>query len=135
MKMIKVDGTRAWPPMVTQVTKPFWDGLRQGVFRSTQCNTCGKLTFPPKMLCPHCWSRDLKWSEFRGTGTLYSRTTVHFTPEVFQRYAPLEVGIVDLDENVRIACAVVGKNLPLDSKVRLVTLMYDDGPLFGVEPA
>jgi uncharacterized protein len=132
MRILTMPGGRRFPPEVTALTRPFWDALSEGRFTVTQCTSCQRMSFPPKPFCPHCWHREVNWTQLSGQGRLYSRTTIYFTPEAFAKDAPLQVGIVDLDENIRIACAVVGSEIPLDSRVELVTLQYEDGPLFGV---
>lgn len=135
MDILKIDAPRPFPPRVTAVTQPFWEGLLQSHFLLTECKQCQRMSFPPKPFCPHCWSTETGWKAASGTGTLYSRTTIHFTPQAFLRHAPLAVGIVDLVENVRIVCSLVDQDLAIDARVRLVTLSYDDGPLYGVKAA
>ncbi len=70
-----------------------------------------------------------------GRGKLYSQTVVHAAPAVFQDEVPYRVGIVDLDEGVRIATRVLSEREPaLDAVVEIVVLNYRDGPLFGARP-
>jgi uncharacterized protein len=132
MDIIEVDARRAWAPRITDTTKPFWSALAHGHMTTTQCARCSRYTFPPKPICPHCWSSDLAWSELSGHGVLYSRTVIHAPPKVFDGLGPLHVGIVDLVEGVRICCGLIEDDgpIPLDSRVELVTLRYADGPLF-----
>jgi uncharacterized OB-fold protein len=64
-----------------------------------------------------------------------SQTVVHVAPAVFQDEVPYRVGIVDLDESLRIATRVLAKFEPkLDSVVEIVVLNYRDGPLFAARP-
>ena len=70
-----------------------------------------------------------------GRGKLYSQTVVHAAPAVFRDEVPYRVGIVDLDESLRIATRVLAKLEPkLDSVVEIVVLNYRDGPLFAARP-
>ncbi|WP_368680009.1 zinc ribbon domain-containing protein [Rhodococcus opacus] len=39
--------TLAYPPRVTPFTEPFWQGLNDGVLRTTRCRACSHMTFPP----------------------------------------------------------------------------------------
>jgi uncharacterized OB-fold protein len=94
-----------------------------------------RLTFPPKPFCPHCWSKRIDWIPLSGRGKLYSQTVVHAAPMVFQGEVPYRVGIVDLDEGLRIATRVLADHEPaLDTTVELVVLNYSDGPLFAARP-
>jgi uncharacterized OB-fold protein len=131
---IVMSGNRAYPPRVTEFTSYFWDNLANGTFTTTFCETCGKFTFPPKSFCPHCWSKQMSWRELSGRGKLYAMTTVHAAPAAFVSEAPYRVGIVDLDENLRIATRIFSDSeIPLDSEVEIVLVKYLDGPLFGAK--
>jgi uncharacterized OB-fold protein len=59
---------------------------------------------------------------------------IHAAPAVFREDVPYRVGIVDLDEGLRIATRVLSDGTPaLDSPVRIVTLLHTDGPLFAAK--
>lgn len=130
-----VDRRRAFPPRMTEFTRRFWQGLAAGRFETTRCDDCGRLTFPPKPFCPHCWSQRVAWVPLSGRGKLYSQTVVHAAPAAFQDEVPYRVGIVDLSEGVRIATRVLADIEPkLDTAMEIVVLSYRDGPLFAVRP-
>ena len=40
---------------------PFYENLRQGRFTTTRCKDCGRLSFPPRVICPQCLSEHLEW--------------------------------------------------------------------------
>jgi uncharacterized OB-fold protein len=131
-----IDRTRSFPPRKTEFTQRFWQGLGSGSFQTTRCDDCERLTFPPKPFCPHCWSERIGWVSLSGKGKLYSQTVVHAAPIVFQDEVPYRVGIVDLEEGLRIATRVLADAEPmLDTAVEIVVLKYRDGPLFAARPA
>jgi uncharacterized protein len=130
-----IDRPRAFPPRMTEFTQRFWQGLASGRFETTRCEDCNRLTFPPKPFCPHCWSKRIAWVPLSGRGKLYSQTVVHAAPLVFADEVPYRVGIVDLDEGLRIATRVLADSEPkLDTAVEIVVLCYRDGPLFAARP-
>lgn len=132
---IAIGCPRAYPPRMTEFTRRFWTSLAEGKFMTTCCGACKKLTFPPKPFCPHCWSKAVAWTGLSGKGTLYSQTVIHAAPRVFMPETPYRVGIVDLDENLRIATRIVADAEPrLDARVEIITLAYQDGPLFAARP-
>jgi uncharacterized OB-fold protein len=98
--------TLPYAPRITEFTEPFWDAVEQGILTTTRCNTCGFITFPPKILCPECWGTDLAYIELSGRGILRSYTEVNVAPGVFQAEAPYVIAIVDLEENVRLLSRV-----------------------------
>jgi uncharacterized OB-fold protein len=72
------------------------------------------------------------WAELSGCGQLYSQTLIHAAPAIFRDEAPYRVGIVDLNEGLRIATRVLSEATPgLDVPVQIVVLLYTDGPLFA----
>lgn len=135
---IDMQAMRAYPPRVSEYTKTFWDALGAGRWTTSWCKACGRSTFPPKPVCPHCWSPDVQWSELSTRGTLYSWTRVHAAPAAFGAEAPYAVGIVDLSDGVRLACRLVedgARALRIGQAVDMVVLRYQDGPLFAARPA
>ncbi len=130
LEIIDIATPRAYPPRVSAFTRRFWSSLAEGRLETTRCTACQRFSFPPKQLCPHCWHREVAWAPLSGNGRLYAATAIHAAPLAFRAVAPYRVGIVDLDEGIRLACALL-ENLPLDSPVRLVVLRHPDGPLFA----
>lgn len=124
----------AYAPKQSEFTSTFWDGLAEGVFRTTCCESCGRFSFPPKPFCPHCWSRQVHWQALAPTGRVYSGTTIYAAPQVFRAEAPYPVGIVDLDAGVRIATRLLG-NAPIAEmigrRVRLVSVKFDSACLYA----
>lgn len=133
MTIIQVDHPRRYPPRVTEFTESFWSGLLRGEFRITRCAKCDMPSFPPKPICPHCWTYDVRWELIDTSGRLYSWTRVHAGPAVFAPDLPYAIGIVDLDMGLRLACPLHGEAVDWSCgmAVRLVTLSFADGPFFA----
>ena len=138
LEIIHIDAKRTYPPRVTAFTSTFWQGLSEGLLQSTRCQSCAKLTFPPKPICPHCWGDKVAWETLSQEGTLYSWTRIHAGPAIFEAELPYEVGVVDLDAGIRLACrlhSATATDWRCGMRVRIVTLDYQDGPLFAASPA
>lgn len=134
LSAIRAEGVRPFPPPRSDFTVHFWEGLKERRFLATVCDGCKRFSFPPKPFCPHCWQRKVRWQALEPRGVVYSATVVHAAPKVFRAQAPYHVGIVDLDEGVRIATRLLDapQGLAVMGKpVELVTVEYDDGPLFA----
>jgi len=135
LPIITIDRVRIFPPRMTDFSRRFWRSLAVGTFETTRCEACGLYSFPPKPFCPHCWSKQIVWSLLSGQGRLYSQTVIHAAPAAFMAEVPYRVGIVDLDENVRVATRILADEEPrLDGPVEIVGLKYLDGPLFAARP-
>ena len=137
MTIVHVGHARRYPPRVTAFTEPFWTGLLQGMFQVTRCTSCSKASFPPKPICPHCWTDDVRWEAIETTGTLYSWTRIHAGPAIFENDLPYAVGIVDLECGIRVACPLHGNGVAwaCGMRIKLITLAYSDGPLFAATAA
>ena len=124
-------------PRHSQLTHWFWQALSDGEFTSTKCNNCGRVSFPPRPDCPQCWAGDMIWTPLAATGRLYSRSRIAVVPEVFIDHAPLDIGVVDLDDGIRLLCWLIGgaESLLLDAPVEMVALCYEDGALFAARAA
>lgn len=132
LPIVAIERLRAYPPRVTAFTRTFWDELCAGRFLVTRCTSCRRATFRPKPFCPHCWHRETIWEAVGGRGKLYAQTVIHAAPATFREEAPLRVGIVDLDEGLRVATRILDEPAAaLADPVELVVLQYRDGPLYG----
>lgn len=96
-------------PTPTEISAPFWNGLREGRLTIPQCKACGHWIFFPRRHCDQCWSQDLEWKEVKGTGTLYTYTLTRVpTLPDFADEMPQKMAVVELDEGVRINTTLIG---------------------------
>ena len=81
-----------------------WEGLKNHELRIQRFTDDGTLMFPPANANPNtAWNMIIVSS---GKGTLYSHTVVHY-PQVPSFDYPLIVGLVELEEGVRIITNIV----------------------------
>ncbi|MPZ44330.1 MAG: hypothetical protein GEV05_13165 [Betaproteobacteria bacterium] len=96
-------------PALNADSKPFWEAARASRLLIKQCDACMRPFFPPRHLCPFCWSDKTLWIESRGTGTIYSYTVIHRAPAPeFSGRGPYVVALVDLAEGPRVMANIVG---------------------------
>lgn len=126
-----------FPPRMTEFTRPFWDAVADGRLTTTRCEACGFLTFPPKILCPECWSEDVEYVELSGRGILVSYTEICVAPAVFREEAPYVIAIIDLEEDVRLLSRIRAPfdELRPDIAVRMVVRHAEPVSLFEFERA
>ncbi|MEJ2546043.1 MAG: Zn-ribbon domain-containing OB-fold protein, partial [Calditrichaceae bacterium] len=101
-----------------------------------KCQDCGKLSFPPRLVCPKCKSRKSEPYEFNGKGKLYSYTTLYQAPDRFDPMVPYVVGLIDLEEGVRVTAQVTDilpedleMGMDLEMVVRKIYADGDKGPI------
>lgn len=61
-----------YPPQGKEFTRiqPFFDNLKEGRFTTTKCKDCGRLSYPPRIVCPECLSENLEWVDLPKEGTV-----------------------------------------------------------------
>jgi uncharacterized OB-fold protein len=115
----------AWllPDVEDAAAAPFWAGTARGELLVQACGSCGRWRMPPRPMCPHCRSLEVRWEPTSGTGTIWSFAVPH--PPLLPAYAelaPYNVIIVALAE---------------DPTIRFVgnLLARADGPINEIDPA
>lgn len=87
-------------PPVLELTKPFWDGCREGVLQIQFCNICDLPWFPPAEACPRCLQDDWEWRPISGHGTVWSwiRMWQKYFPGWSPDEYPYTVALIKLEE-------------------------------------
>lgn len=116
-------------PHPTEISQPFWDGLKAHQLRLQQCEDHGHWLFFPRTHCPSCGSRKLAWRTVSGEGSLYTFTVgrVPTLPE-FTDEMPQLLAVVELDEGVHLNTTLVGVDpaqIRIGQRLRPV---FDDRP-------
>lgn len=68
-----------WPVEAKEFNRswPFYENLRQGRFTTTKCKDCGHVAYPPRVICPECYSESLEYIDLPTKGKV-----IIFTEEV-----------------------------------------------------
>ncbi|NWF56955.1 MAG: Zn-ribbon domain-containing OB-fold protein [Syntrophaceae bacterium] len=98
--------------------RPFNDNsyeqfLREGKLMGSRCQKCGALALPPRPICVSCFSHEMEWVQFKGTGKLAAFTSIVVAPpfmakEGFNKNNPYVVGVVELEEGAKIVGRITG---------------------------
>jgi uncharacterized OB-fold protein len=86
----------------------FYKFLLQGKLMAGKCERCGKTHLPPRPLCDNCFSQEFEWVEISGKGKLLTYTIIHIAPPQFQTMAPYAVGIIQLENDLKIPGMISG---------------------------
>lgn len=98
-------------PVATEISAPFWEGLKARRLLIQQCDACSQWLFYPRRHCPACLCHELSWREVDGTATLYTYTVARIpTLSDFADEMPQKLAVVELAEGVRINTTLVGLN-------------------------
>lgn len=116
--------------IVTETTRPFWDGIAAKRLMLQFDPRSGRYQFFPRPLS--LWSEGpLEWREVKGEGTLAAVTLTHFPAPGFQDKLPYLQGVVRLDEGPRIFANITGATLgelKVGQRMRIVYGEGDDAP-------
>ena len=111
----------------------FFKNLKQGRLTTTKCKECGKLLWPPRVICPECLSDKLGWINLGTEGELYSFTEVRLGAALgWVQDVPFCVGIVKIGGlliSTRIDDARY-EDLKIGDRVQLKIVELDDGRVF-----
>ncbi|MGD0854946.1 MAG: Zn-ribbon domain-containing OB-fold protein [Dehalococcoidia bacterium] len=64
---------------------------------AAKCPKCGFVNFPPRSVCPKCFSKIEDLVELPGTGTLVTFTQVHYDSAVQAVKPPYAMGVIKMD--------------------------------------
>jgi uncharacterized OB-fold protein len=110
----------------------YWREIPQRYrLEANKCNGCGKIFFPPRLICSVCQSKDLEKTKLAETGKVITYTIIRVPPHQFVDQAPYAVGIIELDDGVKIMGQIVDCNFE-DIKLGLRVMiefrkLYDVG--------
>ncbi len=122
----------------------FYKFTQQGKLMAGKCLNCGKMHLPPRPLCDNCYSRNFEWVVAPETGKLLTYTIIHIAPPQFQNLAPYVVGIVELENGLRIPGMIqgasqdrlkIGMSLAIDFGICSTSQMWPQWSRYCFKPA
>ena len=125
-------------PRPTPTTKFFWDSAKEGKLALQYDPTSRRYQFWPRANSVKTGRRNLEWRVVSGKGTVYSYTITYVPTAGFQDRVPYVVGLIELDEKVRIIGNVVNikpDDVKIGMRVRVTfEKLSDDISYFAFEP-
>jgi uncharacterized protein len=112
--------------VITEESRPFWEGCRQGKLLLQYCDRCQQYQFYPRLYCMQCEAENPRWVEASGRGVIYSYTIIqqNKSPE-FANDTPYNVAIVQLEEGPRMLSNIVDI-APAELRVELPVIVVFD---------
>ncbi|MGD2120762.1 MAG: Zn-ribbon domain-containing OB-fold protein [Gemmatimonadota bacterium] len=72
-----------------------------------KCASCGKVSYPARMVCPNCRGEGMEKVNLTPKGTVVTSTVVHVPPDEFLNEAPYAMAVVETPEGARFMTQVV----------------------------
>ncbi len=136
----KTERTRFEPPE-SEAARPFWAATRHRRLVLQWCRTCERPIHYPRDACPRCLDDELEFRPSPGVGTVYAVSVMPKAANPFMAgREPYAVGLVELDEGVRLMSNIVGiepSAVQVGAAVRVTWERLSDGrhlPLFEPNP-
>ncbi len=73
---------------------------------ATKCAKCGKVHFPPRVVCDECGGREFEPYALPSEGKVITHTVIRTPPRGFSDEAPYCMGIVELSDGTRLHCQI-----------------------------
>jgi uncharacterized OB-fold protein len=94
-------------PAPDNASRHYWQSAAEGRLVVQRCTSCDVYQFYPRALCASC-AGETEWVDASGRGTLYTFTVIRQNrSEAFAALSPYAVGIVELEEGVRMMSNIV----------------------------
>jgi uncharacterized protein len=112
----------------------WFEATRAGRLLIRACEACGEVHFPPRPLCPHCFSDRTDFRQCSGFGTIYSFSVLRRVE------TPYCIAYVTLDEGPTMLSNIVDcplEQIAIGQRVRVVFRDSVNGhavPMFAPAP-
>ncbi len=101
----------------------YWREIPQRYrLEANKCKKCGYVSFPPRLICPQCQNREFEEVKLAEKGKILTFTVIRVPPQQFVDQAPYAVGIVELDDGVKLTGQIVDcdfENLKIGKRVKI----------------
>jgi uncharacterized OB-fold protein len=101
----------------------YWREIPQRYrYEAAQCKKCGKIFFPPRLVCSGCRGREFAPTRLAQDGAIETFTIIRVAPTGFGDEAPYAVGIIKLDDGAKLTAQIVDcepESLKIGDRVRL----------------
>ena len=85
----------------------YWREIPQRYrLEAAKCKGCGKVWFPPRLVCAECGKKEFEQVALSGEGKVETFTVIRVAPSDFGDQAPYAVGVVQLEDGVPMQCQI-----------------------------
>jgi uncharacterized OB-fold protein len=110
----------------------YWREIPQRYrLEGAKCKGCGKVFFPPRLICPECKSKEFENIQLKKDGKVLTYTIIRVPPSQFVDQAPYAMGVVELADGVKLLTQITDcdlEKIDIGMKVRVeFRKIYDEG--------
>lgn len=102
------------------IVERFYQELENGKIMGKKCPRCGKVEFPPKLVCNYCGNLETEWVELSGKATMFdfARSSAITANQELAEYQPYAFACVRLAEGPELNGVVSGVSKENESMLR-----------------
>jgi uncharacterized OB-fold protein len=90
----------------------YWREMPQRYrLEAEKCKSCGKIYFPPRLVCSACKSKGFEKYKLKDTGKLLTYTIIRVGPSQFIDQVPYALGVVELGDEIKILAQITDCDL------------------------
>ena len=102
---------------------------------ASKCKSCGKVNFPPRLVCPNCKSREFETIKLNDEGTILTYTIIRVASDVFSKETPFAVAVIEVNDGARLMAQIADTELEdvaIGKKVKIVFRKIQDEGAWGL---
>jgi uncharacterized OB-fold protein len=102
---------------------------------ASKCTGCGKINFPPRLVCPKCGKREFETIRLSDEGKILTYTIIRVGSDTFSRETPYAVAIIETNDDAKLMAMIADTKLDevsIGKKVKLVFRKIQDEGVSGL---
>ncbi len=102
---------------------------------ASKCISCGKINFPPRLVCPKCGKREFETIRLSDEGKILNYTIIRVGSDTFSRETPYAVAIIETTEGAKLMAMIADTALDdvsIGKKVKMVFRKIQDEGVSGL---
>ena len=102
---------------------------------ASKCKGCGKINFPPRLICPKCGKREFETIRLSDEGKILTYTIIRVGSDIFSRETPYAVAIIETTEGAKLMAMIADTALDevsIGKKVKMVFRKIQDEGVSGL---
>ena len=102
---------------------------------ASKCKGCGKINFPPRLVCPECGKREFETIRLSDEGKILTYTIIRVGSDTFSRETPYAVAIIETTEGAKLMAMIADTafdEVSIGKKVKMVFRKIQDEGVSGL---
>ena len=96
---------------------------------ASKCKSCGNISFPPRLICPECKSREFETIRLSDEGKILTYTIIRVASDTFSKITPFAVAVIEVNDGARLMAQIADSpidEVAIGKKVKIVFRKIQD---------